>query len=60
MTAKEFEERYCRDSGITLELYASSFVTRPCHCDYKFCKGWSAVSNHPLALKAYKDLYEEK
>lgn len=57
MDKEEFEKEYCEMSHITLEEYNKTQVTLSCNCSNNGCKGWAAVSNNPLSIKAHKDLY---
>ena len=54
---QKFEEKYCKDSDITLQEYRESFITMPCNCGDKKCLGWSCVNNDELSIKNHKNLY---
>lgn len=56
MTKQEFEELYCKKSGITKEWYDKYFVTLPCYCENEDCKGWACVGNSPFAIKIHNEL----
>lgn len=57
MNKEQFEKRYIERSGITQEQYDEFLITMPCSCGVRGCKGWVAVTNTPLGIKAHKDLY---
>lgn len=57
MTQKEFEEKYCNKSHITVEEYRKYFVTLPCHCGDPSCKGWACVCNSINSIKVHRELY---
>jgi len=49
ITREAFEERYARESGMTVEkLRELSFEVVPCKCDYEKCEGW-AMQTHPTS-----------
>ena len=60
ITKEEFEQRYCDRSGITIKYYKEWFVTLPCDCGASACHGWAAVSNQPLAIETYNELYYQE
>lgn len=44
VTLEQFEERYARESGVTVEwLHENGSEGRPCDCDYEDCEGWQMV-----------------
>lgn len=50
MTADEFEQRYARNSGTTVErLRELGRVVVPCHCGDPVCDGWVSVSRDAAA-----------
>ncbi|MED3562348.1 hypothetical protein [Bacillus xiapuensis] len=57
MTKEEFEEKYCKESGITKQEYDKYEVTLPCNCDYEGCEGWAAVTNTQYHIRAHMELY---
>ena len=60
MTKQEFIKQYCKLSGITDKEFSDFFIVLPCECNEEGCKGWAVVSNIPIAIKAYNDLYRNK
>lgn len=59
ISKNEFEESYCKKSGITIEEYKQEFnlVTLPCKCDNEHCSGWAAVDDTPRKIKAHEQFY---
>lgn len=57
MTEREFEENYCNNSHINIDEYRKYFVTLPCQCGSRSCKGWACVDNNKVSIKAHMDLY---
>lgn len=57
MTKEEFEEGYCKRSGISLDEYNKYEITLPCSCEDEDCEGWAAVSNNSLLIEAHKKFY---
>jgi hypothetical protein len=57
MTKDKFEQLYCKNSNITTKEYDDNFITLPCQCSERGCKGWAAVCNNKLSIKAHNDLY---
>lgn len=57
MTKEQFEKGYIKRSGISIEEYRMFYVTLPCACGQKGCKGWAAVSKNPESIKAHQELY---
>lgn len=43
VTMEEFEADYCQASQIGKAYYNERFVTLPCDCDEKGCRGWVAI-----------------
>ena len=60
MTKEQFESSYCERSVISLDFYKRSFITLPCACGDKVCKGWAAVSKRPDFIEFHNDLYAPK
>lgn len=59
MLRDEFEEGYCRRSGISVESYRQNLVSLPCGCGDSTCAGWAAVSirdAHSLLYHLWRDL----
>jgi len=56
-TKDTFEERYCKESGISLEKYHTFRVTLPCRCDYDGCEGWGAVGKDRNSIRAHMQFY---
>lgn len=49
MSKKEFLEQYCKDAGITMELfYRMGFEAFPCKCGVEICKGWYVMLHNPF------------
>jgi len=45
MTSEEFEERYARNSGATVDhLRELGLFVEKCECDYPLCTGWKMSS----------------
>ena len=41
MNKEEFEEKYTKGAGVTLEfLHEHGYSAVPCDCDYEKCEGW--------------------
>jgi hypothetical protein len=59
MSKEEFEQEYCKKSGITLDQYHNEYnqITLPCNCDSKDCNGWVAVTNEPLLVECHMKIY---
>lgn len=61
MTKESFEDKFCKQSEITLNYYKEHFITLPCEgCGYEDCNGWAAVSNNELSIKAHQELFGGK
>ena len=60
MTKEEFEKSYIEKSAISTEFYHQCFVTLPCDCGDKFCKGWAAIHNSPDMIASHNKLYAPK
>lgn len=53
MTQIEFETRYLKNSGITIEQYSKTRVTLKCNCGESECNGWAAVRNTPDGISSH-------
>jgi hypothetical protein len=54
---RDFEARYCDQSKITPEFYATHLVTLRCFCGADDCPGWAAVTNDPESVARHEELY---
>lgn len=57
MTAEEFEEGYCKRSGITRGYYSKYYITMTCNCDYKGCEGYAKILNTPESIEDQRFLH---
>lgn len=57
ITKEQFESNYISKNGIDKAFYKKRFITLPCNCKEKGCKGFASVSNTDICIKIHNDLY---
>ena len=56
VTRKEFEERYARDSKMTIdELHAMGGRAQFCACEYEKCEGWQMMFRVSISAERIRD-----